>query len=268
MSMIFPAISRVDCIVMEGAEARRFAQAHFAADVDALAPGHWQWNAWLDARGRVQALMHLADVADGRLLAVLRGGDAKAIRGTLARYLLRTRANLDVRTFTGRRGGPVPMSTVRLDADQVVLGYGKRSLRLDTASAAPEPAARSAWQLADIRAGWPSLPDGAPGFLPPALGLEHLGAVAFDKGCYPGQEIAARLHYLGGHKQRLCHLQGPAPLSAGEVRNADGTPNAWILAVVPVQEDAVEALAVIPGNAANEINILGTQFIIRTKFDP
>lgn len=266
--MIFPAISTVDCIVMEGADARRFAQAQFAGDVDALAPGHWQWNAWLDAKGRVQALMHLADVAEDRLLAVLRGGDAKAIHGTLTRYLLRMRASLDVRTFTGRRGGPVPVSIARMDADQVVLGYGTRSLRLDAASASPEPAAQSAWRLADIRAGWPDLPNGGPAFLPPALGLEHLGAVAFDKGCYPGQEIAARLHYLGGHKHRLCRLQGPAPLSVGDVRNADGTPNAWILAVAAVQEDTVEALAVVPGNAANKINILGSQFTINTKFDP
>ncbi|HET9818591.1 MAG TPA: folate-binding protein [Rhodanobacteraceae bacterium] len=266
--MIFPAISRVDCIVVEGADARRFAQAQFAGDVDALAPGHWQWNAWLDARGRVQALMHLADVAGGGLLAVLRGGDAKAIHGTLSRYLLRTRANLGVRTFTGRRGGPVPMSTVRMEADQIVLGYGTRSLRLDRDAAASDPEVQSTWRLDDIRAGWPHLPDRGPPFLPPALGLEHLGAVSFDKGCYPGQEIAARLHYLGGHKQRLCHLRGPAPLSVGEVRNADGTPNAWILAVVAVQEDTVEALAIIPGNADHEISILGTSFIIHMKFDP
>jgi folate-binding protein YgfZ len=266
--MIFPAIARMDCIVMEGPDARRFAQMQFAGDVDALMPGHWQWNAWLNAKGRVQALMHLVDVGDRRLLAVLRGGDAEAIRGAMARYLLRMRAELTVRTFTGRHGSPVATSIARMDADQIVLGYGTRSLILDAVAAPLDPTAQSAWRLADIREGWPNLPGGEPVFLPPALGLEHLGAVAFGKGCYPGQEIAARLHYLGGHKHRLCHLQGPASLPRGEAREADGTISAWILDVAAVQQGTIEALAVIPGNGSKVINILGIGYIINMKFDP
>ena len=265
--MILPAISSVNCIVMEGADARRFAQMQLAADVDALASGHWQWNAWLNAKGRVQALMHLADVGDGTLLAVLRGGDAAVTVAALARFLLRLRASLTVQTFTGRHGGPLPDGIARMGAGHIVLGYGPRSLRLDPTPEQPDPTAQAAWRLADIRQGWPNLPSGEPILLPPALGLEHLRAVAFEKGCYPGQEIAARLHYLGGHKYRLCHLEGTAPLSPGEARDADGTLTAWILDAIAVQ-DTVEALAVIPENTSSTINILDNIYIINMKFDP
>lgn len=265
--MTFPAISSVDCIMMEGADMRRFAQAQFAGDVDALAPGHWQWNAWLDAKGRVQTLMHLVDMGDGRLLAVLRGGDAAATREALARYRFRMQANLTVWTFTGHHGGPLPNGTAGTDTGHIVLGYGSRSLRLDPARKQPDLAAQAAWRLADIRQGWPNLPGGEPTFLPPALGLEHLGAVAFKKGCYPGQEIAARLHYRGGHKRRLYHLQGPASLPEGGIRDADGATSVWILDVT-TGPDGVDALAVVSDKISSEVNILDNIYTIHTKFDP
>jgi tRNA-modifying protein YgfZ len=43
-------------------------------------------------------------------------------------------------------------------------------------------------------------------FLPSWLGLEHLGAISVRKGCYPGQEIVARLHFKGGNKRWLQRL--------------------------------------------------------------
>jgi folate-binding protein YgfZ len=206
-----PLIGDARCIVIEGNDARRFAQAQFSGNVDALAPGHWQWNAWLTPQGRVSALMHLVDAGNGRLLAVLRGGDAEAIRTGLARYLLRQRATLGVQAFACRAGGAAAPGTVAVEAGEIVLGYGPRSLHLGTMQSEPPDAeAQAAWRLEDIRQGWPSLPGGEPLFLPAALGLEHLQAVSFDKGCYPGQEIAARLRYRGGHKHRLYHLQAPA----------------------------------------------------------
>jgi folate-binding protein YgfZ len=265
---VFPAIGSAQCIVMQGVDARRFAQMQFSGDVDALAPAHWQWNAWLNAQGRVRALMQLADAGDGRLLAVLRGGDAEATHTALARYLLRLRATLVVETFAARSGGPVAAGTVEREAaGTVVLGYGTRSLRLEPPSQPSlDTDALARWRLADIRAGWPNLPSGEPALLPPALGLEHLGAVAFDKGCYPGQEIVARLHFRGGHKWRLCRLHGPAPLPLGEVRDAAGRVAGWVFDAVP-SADGIEALAAVYLDTSIEINLLGNLYKIDSRFD-
>ncbi|WHZ18357.1 MAG: Folate-dependent protein for Fe/S cluster synthesis/repair in oxidative stress [Rhodanobacteraceae bacterium] len=268
MTSIPRAIGQVTCIVIAGADARRFAQAQFSGDVDALTPGHWQWNAWLTAQGRVRALMHLADVGDGRLLAVLRGGDAEAICAGLARFVFRMRVTLAVAGFTAFAGEATPDGTVSIDADgAIMLGYGARSLHLSPVTAAIDPAAPTEWRLQDIRQGWPCLPaDGEPGFLPPALGLEHLGAVAFAKGCYPGQEIAARLHYRGGHKFRLCHIHGPKPLPPGSVQGGAGAPKAWVLDAVNGQEGA-QALVVVPIGTPMRINILECIYSVISMFD-
>lgn len=262
-----PVIGEFACIAIAGVDARRFAQTQFSGDVDVLVPGRWQWNAWLNAQGRVQALMHLADRGDGTLLAVLRGGDAEAIRAGLARYLLRMPATLSLRRFTGMAGAPLPVGALAVEPDgAIVLGFGGRSLRLTSGIAEANPAASAAWRLNDIRQGLPTLPaSGETEFLPPALGLEHLGAVAFRKGCYPGQEIAARLHFRGGHKQRLAHLRGGHPLPMGPTRDAQDKA-VWILDTVTAG-GGTDALAVVPIDTSFTINILEYTHVVISIFD-
>lgn len=53
-------------------------------------------------------------------------------------------------------------------------------------------------------------------FLPHELNLDQIGAISFDKGCYTGQEIIARMHYRGKPKSHLYVIQlkldaAPAP---------------------------------------------------------
>lgn len=60
------------------------------------------------------------------------------------------------------------------------------------------------WHLLDIMAGIPTIyPETSGQFTPHQLNLPELGGVSFDKGCYIGQEIIARTHYLGKSKSRL-----------------------------------------------------------------
>ncbi|OUR65270.1 hypothetical protein A9Q79_02915 [Methylophaga sp. 42_25_T18] len=65
-------------------------------------------------------------------------------------------------------------------------------------------AEESSWQLFDIDMGLATvLPDTKEKFTPQQLNFELIGGVSFNKGCYPGQEIVARLHYLGKPSRRL-----------------------------------------------------------------
>ena len=43
------------------------------------------------------------------------------------------------------------------------------------------------------------------------LNLDVLGAIAFDKGCYTGQEVIARAHYRGRVKRRMQRFVTHAP---------------------------------------------------------
>lgn len=60
------------------------------------------------------------------------------------------------------------------------------------------------WRLSEIKAGIPSIyPQTSEQFVLQMSNLDLLGGVSFKKGCYPGQEIIARMHYLGKLKRRL-----------------------------------------------------------------
>ncbi len=73
------------------------------------------------------------------------------------------------------------------------------------------------WHALDIRAGIPDIaPQSIALFLPHHLGPTVLAAISFDKGCFCGQEVIARMHYRSTPKRQLAYLQaaddqGPPP---------------------------------------------------------
>jgi folate-binding protein YgfZ len=121
-----------------------------------------------------------------------------------------------------------------------------------TRSDSVDATALDAWRLADIDARLPWI-DAATSdeFVPQALDLDTLGAVRFDKGCYPGQEIAARLHFRGGNKQRLRRvaLAGDADAAPGlAIVGASGTAGTVLYAARSAPSRS-ESLAVIAESA-------------------
>ena len=70
------------------------------------------------------------------------------------------------------------------------------------------PVGSGPWALLDILAGIPDLhPETTDAFVPQMINLDLLGGISFSKGCYTGQEIVARTHYLGKLKRRMYRLQ-------------------------------------------------------------
>jgi len=261
------ALGVAQCIEIAGDDARTFAQAQFSGDLRTLGTGGWQWNAWLDARGQVRALMHLADPGDGRLLALLRGGDAQTLCDALQRYVLRARVELTpLPDLYAQIGASLPLNGLRIDPTAGIgFGYDDRSLWLAPLPGRIDPDAEQGFRLAGIRAGWPTLPPTDQTFLPPALGLERLDAISFDKGCFPGQEIAARLHYRGGHKRHLYLLASRHPLLPGQSLPADQRNHGIVLDAVAVAE-GYESLAVLSDEITNKNNDLGEILKVIKRF--
>lgn len=60
------------------------------------------------------------------------------------------------------------------------------------------------WKALDIAAGIPAIyPETSEKFLPHEINLQNLNAISFNKGCYTGQEIIARMHYRGKLKTHM-----------------------------------------------------------------
>lgn len=63
---------------------------------------------------------------------------------------------------------------------------------------------KNSWDLLTIRAGIPEIVTGTvEAFVPQMVNLQAINSLSFTKGCYPGQEVVARMHYLGKVKRRL-----------------------------------------------------------------
>lgn len=251
-------------VELHGKDALAFAHAQFTSDVATLEVGCWQWSAWLDAQGRARAFFMLMRPEAQRLLAWMPLGDAGALREALSRYVFRAAVRLDVASGWALHrlddGEPMPGRTLRQERGgcRVALpGRQRRSALLAPAGAEPpDAAALEAWRLDDVLAGLPLLaPELAGEFVPQALDLERIEAIRFDKGCYPGQEIAARLHFRGGNKRHLRPLlldERDLPIGA-VLQDAGGRAAGRILyAAHAADGPGSVALAVVGAEAGND----------------
>ncbi|GLQ48591.1 YgfZ/GcvT domain-containing protein [Dyella flava] len=244
-----PTSNLAQAVFLEGPDATAFAHTQFTSQVTALPQGQWQFSSWLDAQGRVRNLFHLARLSDEQLLVILRGGNAADFVEALRRFVFRSRVKL--RVVEEKKLGvstALPVHLVDVTGDVIRLGCGSHSLQLGGDVVDDDTS-----QLAQLRAGWPWLPDTALNeLLPPSLSLHRLGAVALDKGCYPGQELVARLHYRGGNKRHLHRIQLSKAVAEGIELRRDDREFVRLLTVIS-HNDIIEALAVMTDETANNI---------------
>lgn len=163
-------------ISVQGADATAFLHGQFTTDITGLAPGRACLSAWCDAKGRAIATFILARQNEAFLLLA-----PDDIKETFVKRLKMFVLRADV-TIADAEEEDIPQFPHLPGTD------GDLS------------------ETALIRQGIPLLHPGTSGrFLPQELNLDKLDAVSFTKGCYPGQEIIARLRYRGAVKRRLCH---------------------------------------------------------------
>lgn len=227
-SITYTQLTSRNLVRFNGEDARNFLHAQLTCDVEGLAADASSYGAYCTPKGRALATFLLWPTATGyvmQLPAMLREG----VRTRLAMYILRSRvkAQDDEAAQFGLAGdgasafiadwlGEAPArlhqvvhgplgTAIRLPIDRYLLiasrdGQSELAQRL----AAHTGMSESDWDALDIAAGIATLtPETREQFVPQMLNLDALGGVSFNKGCYPGQEIVARMHFLGRVKERL-----------------------------------------------------------------
>ena len=263
-----------DLLSIAGRDATAFAQAQFMNEVAALPVGHWQWNGWLTPKGRVIALFALLKRDAETLWLLLPDTDATDLAAKLQRYVFRSKLVLAARDdlhANGRFAAPAQASgaTFAVDGDALELDFGgdggPRSVRISPSAANADAASAAHWRRFDLQHGLPRLRDDQiEAWTPQQLSLQRLRAFSVKKGCYPGQEIVARTHFLGQVKRGLAMFEADAPIPAGaEVRDGERTLGGIVstagniaLAVLPLERDANAALY-SDGIALHEQPLLG-----------
>ncbi len=244
-----------------GRDAIAFAQSQFMNDVSALNDGDWQWNGWLTPKGRVIALFALLRIDRDTLWLVLQDAEPDAFAAALQRFVFRSKLQIAVRKdlriiariraserSSGAHWTGSASESIELDLSGNGGGRTLRIVPIETSEVGTTDAAASlAWKRLDLEHGWPRLDSTQrEQWTPQQLSLERLGAFSVKKGCYPGQEIVARTHFLGQAKRGLARIRTSKPLIAGETLEHEGR---TIGTVVASAGDT--ALAVVSLDAQN-----------------
>ena len=212
-------------LAFRGPDAARFLQGQLSADIEKLAVGASTLAGLHNPQGRVVALLAITRATHDEWLAVLPMELIGAVAQRLRKYVLRSKLQIvevgDALRVVGSDTEVAGFPSLAWGARRLLLVPGPRLAEFDF----PEAAA-ARWQSADVAEGLPQVYAAtSETFVAQMLNLDLLGAIAFDKGCYTGQEVIARSHYRGRVKRRLQRWFSavPAPLRAGDAaRSVDG----------------------------------------------
>lgn len=267
----------------EGPDARAFLQGQLSNDVGALSHGHGQWSSYNSPKGRVLANFWLWQAPGGlgleRYDALVAADLAAAMQKRLSMFVLRAKVHVTDRTpgcrFFGVAGtgasaaltavyGRAPAAGEALElagvhVQIVALPDGRFVVIVpaESAGAVDEALSRHAmrtdaerWRAFGIAAGIPWITAATSDlFVAQMINWDALAGVNFQKGCYPGQEVVARMRYLGRLKERLFLLHADAPPPAAGTRlfsPAFGEqPCGTVVNAAPDQRGGTELLAVV-----------------------
>ncbi len=278
MQCTFTPLEHEGLLHISGPDALKFLQGQTTCDTRDIGPDRATPGAYCTAQGRVICDFLLLQLAQEHYALRLRSEILEQARDTFARYVVFSNARIAAGRgdwlVTGVRGpdargvleqvfGSAPGSPMACQSGQdfalVQTDTGGEAFEcflatdsawadaLTKASAAGSPAC---WRFAEISAGIARIEDATLGeFVPQVLNYDLTGHVSFNKGCYTGQEVVARLHYRGKSKRRAFLFQLPAgrdddrePAVGATVFNANGKAAGQVLNSATC-EDQIRLLA-------------------------
>ena len=278
-SAFFCTLSHEGVLAVRGADASKFLQGQLTCNLNYLSDTQASLGARCTQKGRMQSSFRILLEGDGVLMAMA----TELLEPQLAdlkKYAVFSKSKLTDESAAWVRFGLEQADAALIslglelptDTDSVVRNDGLIAIRVSPERAELWVAADQAdaikgklsaqlaegnlnqWLLGQIRAGIGQvMPSTRELFIPQMLNLQAVGGVSFKKGCYTGQEIVARMQYLGKLKRRLYRLT----LDASELPEP-GTPlfspthgsSIGEVVLAATAEQHIELLAVLQAEAA------------------
>ena len=234
-----------DFVRVEGPQAADYLNRMVSNDVLALEEGDACDALLLTAKGRVIAVLRVLRRGPEDFLLVTEPGLGDVVRSELLRTRFAARCAIEseehtVTVLLGDSATPPPAAVAIPTADYGVSGWEVLDVDLEL-TAGPDELERLRIEAGTPLAGR----DLDERVLPAEAGLTD-SAVSFSKGCYPGQEPVARLHYRGHPNRglRVLALDGEPP-SAGAELDLDGKVVGRVTSTAPDPEHGLLALAYV-----------------------
>ncbi len=222
-------ISR-DIVIVEGSDARGYLNTQLTQDIMAIGLGESAWSFLLDPKSSIVALVRVTRIGQDRITLDVEPGYGDAVRGRLDGLLFRTDARFSQATWPGVSwhgpGSAAQVADAPIVSRSPWAGVDGLDVVGPTVSvpSGTDRLSEDELEAMRIEAGWPAMgKEIIDGITPAMTGLVEL-TVSFDKGCYTGQELVARVHHRGAAPtKRLVGIQtGEHAVSAGQEFSIDG----------------------------------------------
>jgi folate-binding protein YgfZ len=192
-----------------GPDGETLLQNVITADMGALPPGGAAYAALLSPQGKVQTDFILHRIGEGYAIDV-RADDAAAFVRRLGMY--RLRAKVEIALDDGLAVFAAWPAVVGRATDPRLAALGSRFVAPRDSVASD--AATADWHRHRIRL---AVPEGGVDFVfgetfPHDAGLDALHGIAFEKGCFVGQEVVSRMRHRGTARRRVVAIRSRDPL--------------------------------------------------------
>lgn len=265
--MTFGKLNSYGLISISGEDAATFLQGQLTNDLNLLTENaQWQYSAYCNPKGRVLALLQIWKVSDQEFYAVLSKDLLESTINRLRMYVMRSKVIIEAleRTLIGFNSlqslsefnheniAQIILNNTktvcRINNDQYILKIADRYILIN-APTENLPSFDLVWLSHNIADGLPHITaDTTESFIPQMINLDLLDGINFKKGCYTGQEIVARMHYLGNLKQRMfvCEIQNDdSNIKIGDKIFVDSENSTTVGSVSNTAADSDKILAVL-----------------------
>lgn len=286
---VLSVLNNFCCYKVSGEDATDFLQGQFSNDIKQVDADHAQLSAYCTPKGRMLATFFIGKQTDGYLL-ITSSDIADEVMKRLQMFVMRSKVSiikLEENVVLGLSSDEQSMVLNHLDLtkpnkdyqttsnnDLVCIkipGVDPRYLLIGDSKLLEKARlinneqiyfyTHEYWQWLDIYAGIPIIT--APtqeAFVPQMANMELIDGVSFSKGCYPGQEVVARLHYLGNANRRMFRIESETKhtLHAGDDIYSPKSNQAIgkFLSTIKVGANKYDGLAVLRIEASKEENLI------------
>ena len=274
-------ISHESLLAVRGVDASKFLQGQLTCNLNYLNEQTSSLGARCTAKGRMLSSFRIVPQGDGYLLAMA-GELLEAQMAELQKFAVFSKVKLTDESALWTRFGlshadpllneiglalPADANSVARHGEAMAIRRADGCAELWISSTQAEEirtllavklteAPLNDWLLGQIRAGIGQVFGPTRElFIPQMINLQALGGVSFKKGCYTGQEIVARMQYLGKLKRRLYRLSLPGselPAIASEVFSPVHASAVGEVVLAATADGAVELLAVLQQDAVSD----------------
>lgn len=256
-------------LAVTGKDAMSFLQGYATCNLEHLSGDRAGLGAICNLQGRMVVSFRIIRLNDGLLLRIHRDLVDKTL-SFLGKYIVFSKAELsdmsEIYTCYGVIGEVPGIQLPQIN--DLATKDGSRVVRVSDTGPRFEIWAQQAlentdsrsrvqtWQEAEINDGFAWVDaTSSEEHIPQMFNYHNIGGIDFEKGCYLGQEIIARLEFRGKLKRKLHRGEAGSPVSSGDTLVSDAGKPLGTIVNVAHADSGYPILAVLQNAGGDEIQV-------------